>query len=247
MYSTIYHGSADDMQEIPDESIHLIVTSPPYNVGKSYEQKIPFPEYRQFLQDVWKECFRVLVHGGRIAINIGNTGRRPYIPLTAYITMDMMSMGYLMRGDIIWTKGASGGARTSWGSWLKASNPYLRDKHEYILVFSKGTLSRVEQGQSTMTRDDFMSYSESVWEMQTSSAKAVGHPAPFPVELPQRLINFYTYQDDTVLDPFMGSGSTAIAAERLERKWVGYEIHEPYIRLAEARIERHRIKQLSLF
>lgn len=242
----IHHGTAEDMQAIEDGSVHLIVTSPPYNVGMAYEDKLPFVEFRKFLQRVWKECHRVLVDGGRIAINVGNTGRRPYIPLAAYITVDMLNMGYLMRGDIIWNKSASAHKKTSWGSWMSASNPYLRDLHEYIIVFGKSSLGRKDKGESTMSRDDFLVYTESVWNMHTASAKHVGHPAPFPVELPYRLINFYSYRGDVILDPFMGSGTTAIAAEELDRLWIGYACNKSYIELANCRIEKSRIKQLSL-
>jgi site-specific DNA-methyltransferase (adenine-specific) len=143
-----------------------------------------------------------------------------------------------MRGEIIWHKGAGAGVSMAWGSWQSATNPVLRDTHEYILVFSKGSFSRKRSDgrEDTITRDQFMEWTKSVWTMSPESAKKVGHPAPFPVELPYRLIQLYTFKGDVVLDPFMGSGSTAIAALKAERKYVGYDVDAGYIRLAEERI-----------
>lgn len=130
------------MEELPDNSVHLMVTSPPYNVGKEYDQNLSFTEYREFLKSVWKEVYRVLVPGGRACINIANLGRKPYIPLHTFIIKDMLDIGFLMRGEIIWNKGSSASPSTAWGSWLSAKNPTLRDVHEYILVFSKDTFKR---------------------------------------------------------------------------------------------------------
>jgi site-specific DNA-methyltransferase (adenine-specific) len=126
----------------------------------------------------------------------------------------------------------------AWGSWQSASNPVLRDTHEYILVFSKGSFAR-KKGHSqsnTITRDQFMQWTRSVWTLNPESAKKVGHPAPFPVELPYRLIQLYTFTGDVVLDPFMGSGSTALAALQAGRRYVGYDTNAEYVRLAEERI-----------
>ena len=170
-----------DMSLLPDGSVHLMVTSPPYNVGKDYDEDLGLEEYRQLLRAVCREVYRKLVAGGRACINIANLGRRPYIPLHSFIISDMLEIGFLMRGEIIWDKAASAGSSTAWGSWLSASNPALRDVHEYILVFSKGTMRRHGDGkESTISRDEFLKYTKSLWTFPTESAKRVGHPAPFP-------------------------------------------------------------------
>ena len=237
---TIFNSSAEHMSELPDGSVHLMVTSPPYNVGKEYDQDLSLDEYLSFLKRVWHEVFRVLVPGGRACINVANLGRKPYIPLHAYLVRDLLELPLLMRGEIIWDKGASASASTAWGSWRSASNPTLRDTHEYILVFSKGGFRRprVNGRQDTIGREEFLEFTKSVWAFPAESASKVGHPAPFPVELPYRLIQLYTYSGEVVLDPFIGSGQTALAALKTGRHYVGYETDRAYVRQAKARIAK---------
>jgi modification methylase len=234
----IFCHSAETMTELSDCSVHLIVTSPPYNVGKDYDEDLSLEEYLAFLERVWKETYRVLVPGGRMCINVANLGRKPYIPLHAYITEQAIRLGFLMRGEIIWNKAASASPSTAWGSWKSAGNPTLRDVHEYILVFCKETFKRQnpEKRESTITRDEFLEYNKSVWNFAAEPARKIGHPAPFPVELPRRLIQLYTFDNEIVLDPFMGSGQTAIAARKSNRHFLGYEIDEKYVALANQRI-----------
>ncbi|HEX6034597.1 MAG TPA: site-specific DNA-methyltransferase [Anaerolineales bacterium] len=240
----IHHASCEEMKELPDCSVHLMVTSPPYNVGKEYDNNLTLEEYLSFLKKVWKETYRVLVPGGRACINIANVGRKPYIPLSDSITQSMIDLGFLMRGEIIWDKAASASTSTAWGSWQSATNPTLRDTHEYILVFSKGSYRRekMDGRKSTISKDEFLEFTKSVWGFPSELAKKVGHPAPFPVELPYRLIQLYTFSDEVVLDPFIGSGQTAIAALKAGRHFIGYEISEEYIGLAEKRIWNGRGK-----
>lgn len=235
----IFNKSSESMQELPDSSVHLVVTSPPYNVGKEYDRNLTLEEYRNFLKKVWCEVRRVLVPGGRVCINVANLGRKPYIPLHAYIIQDMFELGFLMRGEIIWNKAGGGSPSTAWGSWCSPKNPVLRDQHEYILVFSKDKFSRENpyNRRVTLTKKDFLEFTRSVWNFPPESASKVGHPAPFPIELPYRLINLYTYEGEVVLDPFVGSGTTAIAAIMSNRFYVGYEIDEKYIRISEKRIK----------
>jgi len=237
-------GSSENMKEIPDHSLHLMVTSPPYNVTKKYDEDLSLQEYLQLLRNVFSETYRVLVHGGRACINVANLGRKPYIPLSDFVSRIMLEIGFYMRGEIIWSKGAAAGVSMAWGSWQSASNPVLRDTHEYILVFCKGTFERkkIEGKENTIAKEQFMEWTKSVWTMNTESAKKIGHPAPFPIELPYRLIQLYTYKGDIVLDPFMGSGSTAIAALKSDRKYVGYDIDAEYIQLAEERIAPYRMQ-----
>ncbi len=215
-----------------------MVTSPPYNASKEYDQDLTLGEYRQLLQRVMSEAYRVLVTGGRACLNLANLGRKPYLPLHAFLIEDMLNLGFLMRGEIIWDKAGSAGSSTAWGSWLSASNPVLRDVHEYILVFSKGSFSRPADGRvSTIGRDDFLAWTKSVWAFPSVSARQVGHPAPFPEELPRRLIELYTFQGEVVLDPFCGSGTTCVAAARAGRLFVGYDREDAYLELARARLD----------
>ncbi len=234
----IFCKSSEAMSELPDESVHLMVTSPPYNVGKEYDADLSLEDYLTMLMKILKETRRVLVNGGRVCINIANIGRKPYIPLHSYIIQIMNELGFLMRGEIIWDKSASAGTSTAWGSWQSAANPILRDVHEYILIFSKGSYSRQKNGEpDTIEKDEFLEYTKSIWSFPAVSARKIGHPAPFPIELPLRLIKLYTFEGDVILDPFMGSGQTAIAAIKARRNYEGYEINGEYCQLAEKRIE----------
>ncbi len=238
MVDRIVCASAERMDGLPENCVHLMVTSPPYNVGKDYDADLTLEQYLAFLQRVWGEVYRVLVPGGRACINIANLGRKPYIPLHASIIQGMLELGFLMRGEIIWDKGASAAASTAWGSWRSPSNPTLRDVHEYILVFCKGAFRRRPPAgrESTISRDEFLEFTKSVWAFPAESARKIGHPAPFPVELPYRLAQLYTYRDEIVLDPFMGSGQTALAARKAGRRFVGYEIDPAYAELAGRRL-----------
>jgi site-specific DNA-methyltransferase (adenine-specific) len=215
-----------------------MVTSPPYNVGKDYDEDLSLDEYLAFLRRVWKEVYRVLVPGGRACVNVANLGRKPYIPLNGLIAKEMIELGFLMRGEIIWDKAASSSTSTAWGSWQSATNPTLRDTHEYILVFSKGSFRRdkMDGRTSTISKDEFLEFTKSVWEIPSESARKVGHPAPFPVDLPYRLTQLYTFSNEVVLDPFMGSGQTALAALKASRHFIGYEINGEYLELANRRI-----------
>lgn len=242
--------SSESMNELPENSVHLIVTSPPYNVGKEYDKGLTLNEYKSLLGKVFKEVYRVLVPGGRACVNVANLGRKPYLPLDAFIIQIMLDIGFLMRGEIIWDKGSSAAASTAWGSWCSASNPTLRDVHEYIMVFSKDTFKRPnwKGRKSTISREEFLEWTKSVWSFPAESATRVGHPAPFPVELPLRLIKLYTFEGEVVLDPFMGSGTTAIAALQTNRYFIGYEVEPEYVQLAEGRIKDflHKQSQVKL-
>ena len=241
-------GSAENMQELPDNSIHLMITSPPYNVSKEYDNDLSLQEYLSLLENSFRETYRVLINGGRACINLANLGRKPYIPLSDYISTMMINIGFNMRGEIIWNKSSSASPSTAWGSWMSSANPILRDIHEYILVFSKGDYSRIGKGkQNTITKEQFMEWTKSIWTMKAESARRIGHPAPFPEELPFRLIQLYSFKDDIILDPFMGSGTVAAAALKSGRKFVGYDIKQEYIDLAEKRISLLLNKQNLLF
>lgn len=249
LLNTIIASSCENMKDIPNNSLHLMITSPPYNVSKEYDNDLSLEEYLNLLKNCFTETYRVLVDGGRACINIANIGRKPYIPLSDYVSKIMIEIGFNMRGEIIWNKSAGAGISTAWGSFQSASNPILRDVHEYILIFSKGNYKRErdkeekELRKDNITKEEFIEWTKSVWTMNTESAKRIGHPAPFPEELPNRLIKLFSFTNDIVIDPFMGSGTTAIAAIKNNRNFVGYEINKEYINLANNRILNLKINE----
>jgi modification methylase len=234
----IWGHSAESMTELPDNCVALMVTSPPYHVGKDYDAEGTFADYLGMLARVFTETYRVLLPGGRAVVNVANLGRRPYLSLASHVYQIMEQIGYLARGEVIWVKARGAAGSCAWGSWRSAKNPTFRDVHEYCLCFSKGRFGRLSKGESTISAQDFLAATLSVWEIPAESAKRVGHPAPFPVALPARFAELYTYKDDLVLDPFMGSGTTAVAALRLGRHYVGYEISPEYLAAAGKRIAK---------
>ncbi len=243
----IFYKSSEKMDELPDNSVHLMITSPPYNVSKEYDNDLSLNEYLDLLNSVWKETYRVLVPGGRACINVANLGRKPYIPLHSYIIEGMQKIGFFMRGEILWNKASSASPSTAWGSWLSASNPVLRDIHEYILVFSKDSFSRKKgKKENTIKKKEFLEWTKSIWTFPAVSAKKIGHPAPFPEELPHRLIQLYSFKDDVILDPFVGSGTACLSALKDGRNYVAYDNDQDYIELAKNRISTYRNK-LDIF
>jgi site-specific DNA-methyltransferase (adenine-specific) len=254
----IYSGSSGDMFQVADNSVALVVTSPPYFAGKEYEEALgeghipaSYGEYLGMLVEVFGECVRKLEPGGRIAVNVANLGRKPYRSLAAdVVTILQDELRLLLRGEIIWQKAHGAGGSCAWGSFQSAANPVLRDLTERVIVASKGRFDRAvtrrkraELGypaNGSIFKDEFMEATTDLWDIPAESATRVGHPAPFPVELPQRLIELYTYEDDLVLDPFMGSGTTAVAAVRTRRHFVGYDTDPSYVALAKVRVEEER-------
>jgi DNA modification methylase len=251
-------GDSRRMDEVPDSSVALVVTSPPYFAGKEYEESLgeggvpaTYLEYLDLLRDVFAQCARKLEPGGRIAVNVANLGRRPYRSLSADVVGILQDdLRLLLRGEIVWVKQRGSSGSCAWGSFQRPGNPVLRDLTERVVIASKGRFDRVLTAkeragrglpsESSMTREDFMENTLDVWEIPAESATRVGHPAPFPVELPARLIELYTYRGDLVLDPFAGSGTTAVAALRSGRHFAGYDLDETYIELAEGRVEEER-------
>lgn len=251
-------GDARNMDVVSDSSVALVVTSPPYFAGKEYEESLgeggipaTYLQYLALLRDVFAECVRKLEPGGRIAVNVANLGRRPYRSLSADVIGILQDdLRLLLRGEIIWLKQKGSSGSCAWGSFQRPANPVLRDLTERVIVASKGRFDRAVPAkararrrlpsESSMTRDDFMENTLDVWEIPAESATRVGHPAPFPVELPARLIDLYTYRGDLVLDPFVGAGTAAVAALRAGRHYVGYDTEDSYIELAEDRVERER-------
>ncbi len=237
----LFKQSSESMHQIPDNCVALMVTSPPYNVGKDYDDDLDIDEYLALLHRVFSETYRVVEPGGRVAINVANLGRKPYIPLNQYVAALLTEIGFDLRGEIIWQKAKSAGGSCAWGSWRSAKNPTLRDVHEYIIVASKGSYARRRRGEDTISKEEFLEATVSIWDILPESARRVGHPAPFPVELPRRLIELYTFAGDLVLDPFLGSGSTAVAAVETARHYVGYDLSDEYLEIAERRIHEGRM------
>lgn len=231
----IYNQTSESMP-IPDNSVALAFTSPPYNVGKDYDDDMTLDEYLDLIKRVGQDVYRVLKPGGRYVVNIANLGRKPYIPLHSYFYQIHSQLGFLPMGEIIWQKGKGASGSCAWGSWKSAKSPRLRDLHEYLLVFAKQGFSRPDKGESDISSEEFMESTLSIWQVQPESAKKVGHPAPFPVELAKRVIKLYSYVDDVILDPFMGSGTTCIAAKENGRHYVGFDISPEYCQIAKERI-----------
>ncbi|MDQ1434131.1 MAG: modification methylase [Actinomycetota bacterium] len=247
-------GDARHLDAVLDNSVALVVTSPPYFAGKQYEEELEregipasYLEYLDMLRGVFAECARTLEPGGRIAVNVANLGRKPYRSLSAdviHILQDDLKL--LLRGEVIWRKGEGAAGNCAWGSFRKAANPVVRDITERVIIASKGRFDRAKSrperersglpSESTIDADEFMAATLDVWDIPPESARRVSHPAPFPVELPERLIRLYTYAGDLVLDPFMGSGSTLVAAARLDRRYVGYDLDPTYVDIARLRV-----------
>jgi DNA modification methylase len=250
-----HHGDARDLSFLPDNSVALVVTSPPYFVGKDYEldiarQEVPasYAEYLDLLTDVFAECVRVLEPGGRVAVNVANLGRKPYRSLSADVIGILQDrLGLLLRGEVIWRKSEGTAGNCAWGSFRSASNPVLRDLTERVIIAGKGRFDRAqslkqrERNQLPFTNsvnsDEFMAATLDVWTIPPESARRVGHPAPFPVELVERLIHLYTFEGDLVLDPFMGSGTTLVAAAKLGRRYAGSELDPDYVLVARERVD----------
>jgi DNA modification methylase len=241
----IHVGDARDMSAVPDASVALVVTSPPYFAGKEYETALgeghvpaDYIEYLAMLRDVLGECVRTLEPGGRLAVNVANLGRRPYRSLSAdVITILQDDLRLLLRGEVIWQKQRGASGSCAWGSYRSPANPVLRDTTERVIVASKGRFDRVRRsGEATISADEFMEATLDVWEIPAESATRVGHPAPFPVALVERCIHLLTYPGDVVLDPFMGSGTTAVAAVNTGRHYIGYDTDPQYVRQARERV-----------
>jgi modification methylase len=251
-------GDARDMSAVASKSVALIVTSPPYFAGKDYEAALgtghipgSYVEYLKMLGEVFAECTRVLEPGGRIAVNVANLGRKPYRSLAGDVTRILQDhLGLLLRGELVWIKGAGANGSCAWGSYASAANPVLRDVTERVVIASKGRFGRAvprpkrrQRGlpwENSITPEDFRSWTLDTWRIAPERATRVGHPAPFPVELPRRLIELFTYVGDLVVDPFVGSAQTAIACLRTQRHYIGFDTDAGYIALGEHRVAAER-------
>jgi DNA modification methylase len=250
----ILHGTVQERAKaLAPRSVALVVTSPPYYSGKAYEEEIgsggvpeSYEAFLSMLHGVFAACVDALEPGGRIAVNVANLGRKPYRSLSRDVIDIFEDLGLLLRGEIVWRKARGAAGSCAWGTYQRPGDPVLRDLTERVVVASKGRFDRAVDprarearglpAEATLFRDEFLEATTDVWEIAPESAVRVQHPAPFPVELPQRLIDLYTYRNDLVVDPFMGSGSTAVAAVRTDRRFVGFDVDSDYVRAATARV-----------
>ena len=225
--------------KIPDEHIDLIVTSPPYNVSKDYvnaNDNLNYDEYLKFSEKWLKKCYDLSKPDGRLCMNIPiDTGKGTQRSVGADITWLAKQVGWKYRTTIVWNEGniSKSSAR---GSFMSASSPHIIAPAELIVVMYKDRWKKTYKGKSDISKDEFLEWTNGVWTFSGESKKKIGHPAPFPVELPKRCIKLFSYKGDVVLDPFAGSGTTLVAANMLGRKVFGIEISREYCELAMKRI-----------
>jgi len=250
------------LRDMPDESIHLAITSPPYNVGLDYDghnDRMSHTEYLAWLLPVWRELHRVLVNGGRFALNIAPTSIKDFQPIHYDLAAQLRGLGFIMRTEIIWYKQTMR-RRTAWGSWKSPRNPHIIPSWEYVLVFSKGSWTlEGDKKLADIDGGEFIKFSDGFWPIgpetkgrqpflkslypsrrgrKPAQAKRDGHPAPFPEELIYRLIKFYSYRGNVVLDPFGGTGTVAVVAKKTGRHFIHVDVSKKYCQIAAQRLAR---------
>lgn len=239
----IYCGdNLDLLKQLEDNTVHLTVTSPPYNLDigyDTYNDKRNYEGFLLWLKARFQELYRVTVSGGRVCINTGSVfdENKEYRALHMDIRNFMLDIGWKHRGEIIWNKNQIT-KRTAWGSWQSPSNNKILPPFEYIEVYYKETPKlEGDKEKVDITRDEFIQYTNALWTFAPESKKKIGHPAPYPEELVYRLVKFYSYQDNIVLDLFNGSGTTTKVAKNLNRKYIGFDLSENYCEIAQKRLE----------
>jgi DNA modification methylase len=233
--------SLEVLKNLPDNCIDFIFTSPPYNFGLDYESNNDahhWEKYFEKLFDILSECIRILKYGGRIAVNIQPLFS-DYIPSHHIISNFFMSKKLIWKGEIIWEKNNYNCKYTAWGSWKSPSNPYFKYTWEFIEIFSKGTLKKEgDSNKIDITADEFKKWVVSKWSIAPErNMKKYNHPAMFPEELATRAIKLFTFEDDIILDPFNGVGTTTVVAKRFNRRYLGIDISKEYCDLANKRID----------
>ena len=235
----IVQGDAREvLRGLPAGSVHLAITSPPYNVGipyAGYSDDRTYADYRRWLATVWRALYRLLVPGGRFALNVAPTSIKNFRPVHHDLTRDLLATGFWLRAEILWYKQTMG-RRTAWGSWKSPSNPHVIPSWEYVLLFSKGS-DRLEGDpkEADITGEEFQRYSDAFWEIPPERNRR-GHPAPFPAELIRRLVKFYSYRGNTVLDMFGGTGTVAAVAYATGRHFLSIDSSAEYCALALDRV-----------
>ena len=244
---TIINGNSLDQTLFNEPFIDLIVTSPPYNVGIAYnnhKDTMSYEEYLDFSYRWLKNCFDWSKKSARLCLNVPlDKNKGGLKPVGADLTKIAQEAGWQYQSTIVWNEGNIS-RRTAWGSWMSASAPYVIAPVELIIVFYKEQWKKCYKGQSDISKEEFMSWTNGLWTFSGESKKRIGHPAPFPKELPRRCIKLFSYVGDTIFDPFLGSGTTLIEAAILDRKGVGVEIDLNYCKLAKNRLLTEVQKEL---
>ena len=245
----IYNDDILNVNSIADGSIDLIITSPPYDVDikyESYDDSMPYAEYLQFTRKWLARCHEFTKPDGRLCLNVPldkNKGGQQSV--CADITTIAKDVGWQYHSTIVWNE-QNISRRTAWGSWMSASAPYVIAPVEVIIVLYKKMWEKIRKGKSDITRDEFIRWTNGVWTFSGESKSRIGHPAPFPVELPRRCIKLFSYVGDLVLDPFLGSGTTLLACLETNRAGIGVEINRNYCELAVKRLREHGVSQQKL-
>lgn len=236
---TIYNDDILSIKSIKESSIDLIVTSPPYNVDIKYNSnndKLDYGTYLEFTKEWISKCYKLAKDDGRFCLNIPlDKNKDGQQSVCADITTIAKQIGWKYHSTIIWNEGNIS-RRTAWGSWLSASAPYVIAPVEVIVVLYKKYWRKILPGKSDITKEEFLEWTNGVWTFNGESKKRIGHPAPYPVELPRRCIKLFTYTDNTILDPFLGSGTSLVACVATKRKGIGVDIDKQYCALAKRRI-----------
>jgi len=246
----IINDSVFDTKKIPENSIDLIVTSPPYNVDikyNSHDDQISYEKYLEFSEKWMRRCYKWLKDDGRFCLNIpldkNKGGQQSVGADLTNIAKNVVKFKY--HSTIIWNEGNIS-RRTAWGSWMSASAPYVIAPVELVIVFYKKKWKKTSGSlESTIDKKDFIDWTNGLWTFNGESKKKIGHPAPFPVQLPERCIQLFSYKFDTVLDPFLGSGSTLVAAYHNNRKGIGIDIDEHYCEIAINRLKNEANLELT--
>lgn len=231
----------DVMRAMPDQCVHLAITSPPYNVGVNYDthnDNLDYSEYLSWLNEVWAETCRVLVRGGRFALNIAPTGISKFQPVHHDLVRQLETLGMIFRGEILWYKQSMTAKRTAWGSWRSPSNPHIIPSWEYVYVFSKEDMHlEGDSNDIDITAEEFKQYSDGFWHIPAESQRS-NHPAPFPVELIYRIVKYFSYKGNVILDMFGGTGTVAVVARQTNRRFIHIDISEQYCEIAAKRMAK---------
>lgn len=251
-YLKIINDDFISCSEIKENSVDLIITSPPYNVDikyNSHNDQLTYFEYLEFTKKWLARCYELLKNDGRFCLNIPldkNKGGQQSVG--ADLTVIAKKIGFKYHSSIVWNEGNIS-RRTAWGSWLSASAPFVIAPVELIVILYKNSWKKTSGSRiSDINRKEFMEWTNGLWTFSGESKKKIGHPAPFPIELPKRCIKLFSFVGDTILDPFLGSGTTLVASYQLNRKGIGFEIDKGYCELAYNRlIKEAKINERLLF
>lgn len=245
----INNDSLITLKQLPDNCVDLVFTSPPYNFGMGYDthnDQVDWPKYFDMLWAIFDECIRVVKHGGRIIVNTQPLFSE-YIPSHHLISKGFLDRGLIWKAEILWEKNHRNCAYTAWGSWKSPSGPYLKYTWEFLEVFCKGDLKHPGDSKlADITGNEFKTWCDAKWSISPEhKMKDYGHPAMFPTELAYRALKLFSFQDDVILDPFNGAGTTTLVAERTGRRYLGIDLSVDYCKTAEYRINNEQLKDFS--